>query len=81
MITNQKIIPSDDEQSKASGSRLEAGNWDRFSTLEDQTIVTAGTVEKYRNRRLRINAAVTPCSTSAKMMGSDQTLSVPLKGL
>lgn len=49
--------------------------------LEDQTIVTAGTVEKYRNRRLRINAAVTPCSTSTKVMGSDQTLSVPFKGL
>lgn len=69
------------KKSNASVSRLEGGNGDHFFPLEDQTIVTAGTVEKYRNRRLRINAAVTPCSTSTKVMGSDQTLSVPFKGL
>lgn len=69
------------KRGKAPVSRLEGGDGDHFLPLEDQTTVTAGTVEKYRNRRLRINAAVTPCSTGAKVMGSDQTLSVPLKGL
>lgn len=52
--------------SNRSDSRLEERNRDLFF-FPDQMIVTAGSLEKYRNRRLRINAAVTHRSTSNKV--------------
>lgn len=51
--------------SNRSGSRLEERKRDIF--FPDQMIVTAGSLEKYRNRRLRINAAVAHRSTSNKV--------------